>query len=97
MRAFRYILKPLEFNDIKDKLNTCISYIKKKVEKLLISTNYEKVLINTSDILFIEVNDKKLNIYTKKRNYTIFKSLKTIEKDINSDQFFRCHKVLQVC
>ena len=65
VRAYRYLLKPINYEDLRSHLLSCISDITKKRENFMIIENkgiIYKVLINK--ILYIEVRKKDLTIYT---------------------------------
>lgn len=96
IRAYRYIIKPLQFTDIKKQLISCLESFDNKNKKLVINRNFEKIFINISDILYAETRNKELTVYTEKGAYTVFRSLRKIEEDINSNDFVRCHNTYLV-
>ena len=93
VRAYRYLLKPINYEDLRSHLLSCISDITKKRENFMIIENkgiIYKVLINK--ILYIEVRKKDLTIYTEDGIYTTKNSMEKVEKELRRYNFFRCHK-----
>ena len=93
VRAYRYLLKPINYEDFRSHLLSCISDITKKRENFMIIENkgiIYKVLINK--ILYIEVRKKDLTIYTEDGIYTTKNSMEKVEKELRRYNFFRCHK-----
>ena len=66
VRAFRYLLKPIE-------------------------NKSDMIVLNTDDILYVEVIRKEITIYTETENYSIKMSLKSLEDMLNGKNFFKCH------
>ncbi|MDU4723930.1 MAG: response regulator, partial [Clostridioides difficile] len=65
VRAYRYLLKPIEFNDIKNHITACIEEIHNRRDKyLVISNKYENYKIKIENITYIEVQNKDITIHT---------------------------------
>lgn len=93
VRAYRYLLKPINYDDLKSHLLNCISDIKNKRDNFMIIENkgfIYKVLI--SKIMYIEVRKKDLTIYTLDGAYYTKNSMDKVEKELVRYNFYRCHK-----
>lgn len=93
VRAYRYLLKPIEFEDIKKHITACIEEIRMKKDKyLVISNKHDNYKIRIDTILYIEVQNKDITIHTIDNNYEVKMSMNKIEKELKEYSFFRCHK-----
>ncbi|MGL5378584.1 LytR/AlgR family response regulator transcription factor [Clostridium sp.] len=93
VRAYRYLLKPIEFEDIKKHITACIEEIHMKKDKyLVISNKHDNYKIRIDTILYIEVQNKDITIHTIDNNYEAKMSMNKIEKELKEYSFFRCHK-----
>lgn len=95
VRAYRYLIKPIEFNELKKHVLSCVEDISKRNENNLIIQNKGIVYkISIDSITYIEVRDKDITIHTIDQSYDIKNSLSKIEKELNEHncKFYRCHK-----
>lgn len=93
VRAYRYLLKPIEFQKLKKNINECIKNIRRKNKnKLIIQIKGEVHNIKIDEIMFVEIINKDIMIHTKKQVYSKKTSMKNIEKELNRYNFYRCHK-----
>ncbi|HEK4529605.1 TPA: response regulator transcription factor [Clostridioides difficile] len=93
VRAYRYLLKPIDFGDLNESILSCISDIIKKRENFMLIENkgiINKILINS--IMYIEIRKKVLTIHTKNDTYYTKNSMDKIELELEKYNFFRCHK-----
>lgn len=93
VRAYRYLLKPIDFGDLNESILSCMSDIIKKRENFMLIENkgiINKILINS--IMYIEVRKKVLTIHTKNDTYYTKNSMDKIELELEKYNFFRCHK-----
>lgn len=93
VRAYRYLLKPIQFKDLKENILSCISDIIKKRDNFMLIENkgiLNKILIK--DIMYIEVRKKELTIHTTEGIYYTKNSLEKVEAELGKYNFFRCHK-----
>ena len=93
VRAYRYLLKPIEYEDLKENILSCISEIISKRDSFIIieenGINY-KVLVK--NITYIEIIKKDITIHTINRDYNVKNRIKNFEKELSVYNFFRCHK-----
>lgn len=93
VRAYRYLLKPLKFEEIKKHITSCVQEINENRENyIIISDKYATYKINIMDITYIEIQKKDMIIHTINKNYEVKSSMYTIEKELTDYNFFRCHR-----
>lgn len=93
VRAYRYLLKPIEFEKLKKHVNACIKdIIRKNGNNLIVQIKGEIHNIKIDDIIFVEVINKDIMIHTKKQIYNTKTCMKKIEKELERYNFYRCHK-----
>lgn len=61
------------------------------LDRIYIESEGISYIINIHDIIFITRYDRKVLIVTKNKNYSIWTSIKNLEKRL-PDNFFRSHK-----
>ena len=93
VRAYRYLLKPIKFDDLKKHLTSCIKEINEKKDNYIVINGKNDVYkINISHITYIEIQNKDMTIHTIDKDYNIKMSIDKIEKELSRYNFFRCHK-----
>lgn len=93
VKAYRYLLKPINLEELKKHLLTCIKEIKlNKKHYIIIKNKSNTYKINSNEITYIEVQKKDMLIHTINKDFEVRYSLEKIERDLNLDQFVRCHK-----
>ncbi len=93
VRAYRYILKPIESKELKQHVITCIKEIETNKNKYIVIKNRSNTYkIYSNEIKYIEVQKKEMSIHTINKSFDVRYSLGKIEKDLNLDNFVRCHK-----
>lgn len=93
VRAYRYLLKPIELEELKKHVLNCINEIEKnKNHYILIKNKSNTYKIYSNEITYIEVQKKDMLIHTINKDFDVRYSLEKVEKDLNLDKFVRCHK-----
>ncbi|EMJ4245499.1 response regulator transcription factor [Clostridioides difficile] len=92
VRAYRYLLKPLEYDYILKHTKACINDLMKNKETIVIKDRLQTVIIQINDILYIEVLRKEITIYTKEDKYSLKTTMKSVEDSLVKKNFFRCHR-----
>lgn len=92
VRAYRYLLKPLKYEDLKKHITSCINEITDKNKYILIDNKSSVLKIKVNEITYIEIKKRDMTIYTIRGNYQIKSTMDKIEKDLESHNFYRCHK-----
>lgn len=93
VRAYRYLIKPVSYENLKDNILSCIADIIKKKENFLVIESkglIENIVIK--DITYIEVIKNDITIHNKNKVYYTKGRIKNLEKDLLIYDFFRCHK-----
>ncbi|MGL5711390.1 MAG: LytR/AlgR family response regulator transcription factor [Paraclostridium sp.] len=93
VRAYRYLIKPVEQEALKKHLLTCIEENKiTKSNYIIINNKSNTYKIYAKEIKYIEVQKKYISIHTINKQFDVRYSLEKIEKDLNLEEFVRCHK-----
>lgn len=93
VRAYRYLLKPIELEELKKHVLNCINEIEKnKNHYILIKNKSNTYKIYSNEITYIEVQKKDMLIHTINKDFDVRYSLEKVEKDLNLGKFVRCHK-----
>lgn len=92
VRAYRYLLKPLKFEDLKRHMISCINDISEKNKYIFIDGKSDTLKIKANDITYIEIQKRDMTIHTKKGDYQVKSTMDKVEKDLNNSNFYRCHK-----
>lgn len=92
VRAYRYLLKPLKYEDLKKHITSCINEISNKNKYILVDNKSDALKIKVNEITYIEIKNRDLTIYTTRENYQIKSTMDKIEKSLESHNFYRCHK-----
>ena len=72
VNAYRYMLKPIEYNIFKNNMGKCIeNIIKKKNDFLTINDKSKLIKIKFDDILYIETSKRQLIIHTINGHETV--------------------------
>lgn len=89
--VFRYLLKPVTKDDVEQVFEKIQEVIKKN-QKIVIDSFQGKKVISRSDILYVEINGRYLDIHCENESCTLMKSLKEFEEEWNDGRFFRVHR-----
>ncbi|MEF9992035.1 MAG: LytTR family DNA-binding domain-containing protein [Peptostreptococcaceae bacterium] len=93
VRAYRYLLKPIKFEKLKEHVKSCIEDIRKRSENNLIIRNKGEVYkLKIDEIIFVEVINKDIIIHTVNQSYNTKMNMNSIEKELIKYNFYRCHK-----
>lgn len=92
VRAYRYLLKPLKFEDLKRHMISCINDIREKNKYIFINGKSDILKIKANDITYIEIQKRDMTIHTKKGDHQVKSTMDKVEKYLNNSNFYRCHK-----
>lgn len=92
VRAYRYLLKPINYDDLEKHMINCIKEIEKREKHLIISDKNNIKKIKQSEITYIEIQKKDMTIHTINGDYLIKNTMDKIEREIDNINFYRCHK-----
>lgn len=88
---FRFIVKPIKFEDIENVCNEIFKKISKRRKKFLLLENKSTIKVYYEDIVFFESQNHHILVYTKDGVYKTRKSMNGIYKDIPPLMFIRTH------
>ncbi len=92
VRAFNYILKPVQEEKLKEVLYSAVDQFEKKDKFIVTKTISQKTKIFLKDIMYIESEKRKLKVHTNYDIIEYYYKLSDIEQELYKDNFFRCHK-----
>jgi DNA-binding LytR/AlgR family response regulator len=87
--AFRYLVKPLEYDDFARVMKAALEQI--VPQKIPVEFNGKSVLISTRDILYIEILNHNTRFHTENGVYDGRNSLKNLEAMLEGCPFSRPH------
>lgn len=95
VNAFRYLLKPINYNDFSKHIIQCKNEIINNRKKYI--TIYEidegkTVIISISSMLYIESQCRIILIHTDRNVYKTRESIKNLENELKEYSFYRCHR-----
>ena len=91
VNALRYLTKPVDI----EKLKEVIRYVQEKqgaVRQLIIREDGEELLINITDVIYIESMNQNVRIVTTKGEHVIRYNIGDFEEQLKNDGFFRSHR-----
>ncbi|HFL2477398.1 TPA: LytR/AlgR family response regulator transcription factor [Clostridioides difficile] len=92
VRAYRYLIKPVKYNNLKDNIINCIKEVDIKNKYIMVKVQGSQTKLNVNEIAYIEVQKETITIHTLNEVYKINGTMSNIEKEIDCSRFFRCHK-----
>lgn len=92
VRAYRYLRKPIDSEKLEEGIMKCIQYVKEKNSVIAIKCTEGLKKIHIEKILYIESIKNYVCIHMEYGSYHAKLSMKEIEKNLLSYNFFRCHK-----
>lgn len=92
VRAYRYLVKPVKYEDIKENIINCIKEVEIKNKYIIIKKQGHQIKLDINEITYIEVQKETITIHTLNEVYKISGTMSNIEKEIDCSRFFRCHK-----
>ncbi|MCC3863852.1 LytTR family DNA-binding domain-containing protein [Terrisporobacter petrolearius] len=95
VRAFRYLLKPINYKDFSKHLIQCKNDIVNNNEKYITIKEKDErktVIIPINSILYAETESGFTLIHTDNKIYKTRSSIKKIEKELKENLFYRCHR-----
>lgn len=91
IRAFQFLLKPLDTEIIINELERAIKYYFELHNKFTFQKGYEKFCISFCDIIYYEAYGGNIKIVTTKGFYYINGNIKNLYNSL-PDYFIRCHQ-----
>jgi DNA-binding LytR/AlgR family response regulator len=92
VNALDFLVKPVSYGFFADKLRRAVERVEKQWPRFIqIKTGHGLVRLQDTEILYAEMNNRKLLIVTRDREYKCRTSVQDIERALNPKNFFRCH------
>ena len=91
VNALRYLVKPVDIN----KLGEVLKYIQDKKNnsrQIMIKQEGADIVIDISDVIYIESLDKNVRIVTSKSEYITRYNISDYEEELKNSGFFRSHR-----
>ncbi len=91
VNALRYLVKPVDMN----KLSEVLKYIQDKKNnsrQIMIKQEGEDIVIDISDVIYIESLDKNVRIVTSESEYITRYNISDYEEELKNSGFFRSHR-----
>lgn len=90
VKTFRFLAKPIDRAKLFKAIDDYLAEI--DIDSFLIFKTHEKTIrIKISEIIYAEAQRNHTIIHTTKEDFEILKNLKSVEKMLPKDKFFRCH------
>lgn len=88
-QAYSFIVKPVQYELLKAKLDLLIPILKRKkeIKKVIIHTKNSVVAISINDIIYLEVNNHKMTYHLKNETYETLESMKSALGKFKNDGF----------
>lgn len=93
VRAYRYLLKPVDEEIVAKHLKSCIKYVEDSKGKYIVVKSDDGIKkIYQRDILYLEALNRKVIIHSEKGNSETRQTLSEIRNDLDSNMFYQCQK-----
>ena len=93
VHAFGFLPKPVDAEKYRAKLLEAVRWHKQNVgSSIVLKCGTETVVVPARRIYYIDVLNHRLRVVTAKGEYISYTPLKSIEDQLPSSLFFRCHK-----
>nr|WP_312983430.1 LytTR family DNA-binding domain-containing protein [Clostridioides sp.] len=92
VRAYRYLIKPVKYDDLKEYIINCIKEIDINNRYIIVKEQRNQMKLDINEITYVEVQKETITIHTLNKVYKINGTMNNIEKEIACSRFFRCHK-----
>lgn len=92
VQASDYLVKPFRPDEVADAMDWCVETVSKTCRTLTIPVENGTVLLELREIMYIEIQDHLAWIHTEKEVLTTRRGLDSLEEEINSEDFLRCHR-----
>lgn len=92
VRAYRYLIKPVKYENLKENIINCIKEIDIKNKYIIVKEQGNQIKLDINEITYVEVQKETITIHTLNKVYKINGTMNNIEKEIDCSRFFRCHK-----
>ncbi len=95
VRAYRFLLKPINKNDLFEALDSYI-FSDAQIKNLSLKFDGTTNIVSSDDILFIEANGRDCDVYTEDEIIFCHKNISWFDDELSSCYFFRAHRTYLV-
>lgn len=92
VQAFQYLTKPARQEEIIKEFKRAVEYYKLTHTKYKIDDKRRTVYVEISNIIYMEVRNHMITIYTDKGDYIVKGKLRDEENKLKKFDFVRCHQ-----
>lgn len=89
--AFRFLLKPIQYDDLTEALDSAFSYHREK-RIIILNNDNSKVCIKLNDIVYLESDNKVIGVRTINDFITLRGTISNFAKQLNSTNFYSPHR-----
>lgn len=90
--ALDFILKPINYYSFSLRLDRALSRVKKKETKEIVISYQNKIKrIDSGDIYYIEIQNRKLHYHTVDSEYVVRGTMKEVEEELEQYNFVKCN------
>lgn len=91
-QPLNFLVKPIEKEKLKKVFCKAIKILEQKEEVFCYKKGHSQKKVFIKDILYFEVQNRKIIIYSKNAKDTFYGALKNIAEELKKYHFFLCHK-----
>ena len=91
VNALRYLTKPVQEDKLREVLRFVMDQSTSK-RQILIKVDGDEMLINVSDIIYLEAQNQYVMLYTTGGEYLVRYNIGDFEEQLKNDGFFRVHR-----
>ena len=97
VEALDYVLKPINYYAVSQRIERAISRMKKRTKKYL-SVNYKGSVqkLDISELYYVEVQDHDLIYHTKNGSIMVRGTIREVAEKLENEAFFRCNKAFLI-
>lgn len=92
LQIMDYLVKPFNQGDVNSALDWLLQNRNNQIRTLSFHADWESVEVRLRDISYIEVRQHTSLIHVDGRVFSTRRSIDSLESEIRSEQFFRCHR-----
>ena len=99
VNAFQYMFKPIEYSDLRYELDRAVKTIALRHSTFEINFGHEKVILKSSDIIYIETRGRHLSVKTADNEYLYNDTVKEVEKKLSKLGFSKIEQgiIVNLC
>jgi DNA-binding LytR/AlgR family response regulator len=97
VEAFRYLLKPIDEEALRNALQDVLVQVKKRqAQTLCLKSGQSLLQLKTEEIVCLETFERKVQVHTMQETYLVNEKIKDLEARIKDPCFFKIHKAFLI-